>query len=236
MVSGKAFWRGNGWEVKPDQAPTSDFFDHLETINGPGYDGALVELNFTDPRQARPKQRALFFALIHDIWEWTGQPEEWLKAYFYSRYTIRTNGKSISLANGTVSTVSDATYLIDDVVDFIFTYGVPVKVGYELLPRDEEHFQWRCIRHKKCLICGRHADFHHMDAVGMGRNRDHIDHTKHRVAALCRKHHTEIHKIGVPVFLKKHHLTRIGIKVSKKTLKELKIKGDYNHGNNSSIK
>lgn len=210
MVSGKAFWRGNGWEVKPDQAPTSDFFDHLETINGPDYDGALVELNFTDPRQARPKQRALFFALIHDIWEWTGQPEEWLKTYFYSRYTIRTNGKSISLANGTVSTVSDATYLIDDVVDFIFTYGVPVKVGYELLPRDEEHFQWRCIRHKKCL--------------------------KHRVAALCRKHHTEIHKIGVPAFLKKHHLTRIGIKVSKKTLKELKIKGDYNHGNNSSIK
>lgn len=227
MISGTATWKGDRWEVIPDKPPGHPFLEHLETLNSGEAEKIKVMLEFPDPRQARPKQRALFFALLHDIWDYTGQPEEWLKDYFYSRFTIRTVGKTISLSNVTESTVSDANFLIDDVIDFIFEYEVPVKTGYALLPRDENHFQWRCIRHRKCLVCGQHADIHHVDELGAGRNRNKQDHTKFRLAALCREHHTEIHQIGVQEFLQRHHLTGIGIKVDKETLKRIGLQGIY---------
>lgn len=231
MISGTATWKGDRWEVIPDKPPGQPFFEHLETLNAGETEKIKVMLEFPDPRQARPKQRALFFALLHDIWDYTGQPEEWLKDYFYSRFTIRTVGKTISLSNVTESTVSDANFLIDDVIDFIFEYEVPVKTGYALLPRDENHFQWRCIRHRKCLVCGQHADIHHVDELGAGRNRNKQDHTKFRLAALCREHHTEIHQIGVQEFLQRHHLTGIGIKVDKETLKRIGLQGIYKERN-----
>lgn len=231
MISGTATWKGDRWEVIPDKPPGQLFFEHLETLNSGENEKIKVMLEFPDPRQARPKQRALFFALLHDIWDYTGQPEGWLKDYFYSRFTIRTAGKTISLSNETESTVSDATFLIDDVIDFIFEYEIPVKTGYALLPRDENHFQWRCIRHRKCLVCGQHADIHHVDELGAGRNRNKQDHTKFRLAALCREHHTEIHQIGVQEFLQCHHFTGIGIKADKETLKRIGLQGIYKERN-----
>ncbi|RDG20905.1 hypothetical protein DQM14_02145 [Limosilactobacillus fermentum] len=231
MISGTATWKDDRWEVIPDKPPGQLFFEHLETLNSEEPEKIKVMLEFPDPRQARPKQRALFFALLHDIWDYTGQPEGWLKDYFYSRFTIRTAGKTISLSNETESTVSDATFLIDDVIDFIFEYEIPVKTGYALLPRDENHFQWRCIRHRKCLVCGQHADIHHVDELGAGRNRNKQDHTKFRLAALCREHHTEIHQIGVQEFLQRHHFTGIGIKVDADTLKSIGLQGIYKERN-----
>lgn len=231
MISGTATWKGDRWEFIPDKPPGQLFFEHLETLNSGKTEKIKVMLEFPDPRQVRPKQRALFFALLHDIWDYTGQPEEWLKDYFYSRFTIRTAGKTISLSNVTEGTVSDATFLIDDVIDFIFEYEVPVKTGYALLPRDENHFQWRCIRHRKCLVCGQHTDIHHVDELGAGRNRNKQDHTKFRLAALCREHHTEIHQIGVQEFLQRHHFTGIGIKIDKETLKRIGLQGIYKERN-----
>lgn len=230
MISGKAFWQEGGyWVVKPDRTPN---FDHIRTINDGEINGVPVELETVDPRQARPKQRALFFALLQDIWQWSGEDKEFLKEWFYTRYTIRTAGKTISLADRTENTVTDAKFLIDDVINFIFEYDVPVKAGYELLPRDEEYMQYLSIKHRKCLICGLRADIHHVDEIGMGRDRNHIDHTQHRLAALCRKHHTEAHQLGLTEFCKRHHLTRLGIKVNAETLKQIGLRGEY-HGSSN---
>lgn len=227
MASGKATWQGDHWEIYPDKMPNGSLFERLKTLNDGDTVNVPVEFNFTDKRKARPKQRALFFALLHDIWMWTGEDEEFLKDYFYSRYVIRTNGKTISLANDTANTVSDATFLIDDVVNFIFEFNVPVETGYELLPRDEEYWQYLSIKHRKCLICGKRADIHHVDEIGAGRNRNHIDHTKLRLAALCRVHHEICHKLGPTAFCQKYKLTRLGIRVDAKTLKQIGVKGNY---------
>lgn len=231
MISGTATWKGDRWEVIPDKPPGQLFFEHLETLNSGENEKIKVMLEFPDPRQARPKQRALFFALLQDIWRWSGEPVNWLKEYFYARYTIRTQGDEISLANDTSNSVTEARYLLDDVVKFIFEYDVPIRSGYMLLPRDESNFQYQCIKHRKCLICGRHADIHHVDELGAGRNRNKQDHTKFRLAALCREHHTEIHQIGVQEFLQRHHLTGIGIKVDKETLKRIGLQGIYKERN-----
>lgn len=226
MLSGKALWRDGVWLVKLDQEAN---FEHIQTINSNQVASVPVEMEFTDPRKARPKQRALFFALLGDIHNWSGEPTEWLKEYFYTLYTIKTAGRVISLANDTQNTVSDARKLIDQVVDFIFEFDVPIKQGYELLPRDENNFQYECIRHRKCLVCGKCADIHHVDEIGAGRNRNKVDHTKLRISALCREHHEEFHQIGLKAFLKRHHLTSIGIKVDADTLKKIGVRGNYDN-------
>lgn len=224
MESGKAYWRNDRWIIIPDNEQN---LERVETLNGGKTDGVPIVFELADPRKARPKQRALFFSLLGDIHNWSGEPTEWLKDYFYTRYTIKTAGAEISLADDTKNTVSDATELIEDVVDFIFEFGVPIHEGYTLLPRNENYFQYECIKHRQCLVCGQHADIDHIDEIGAGRNRTHLNHTQFRLAALCRVHHTERHKIGTRRFCQLHHLTNIGIKVDAQTLKRIGVQGRY---------
>lgn len=233
MLPGKAYYQDGRWVILLDEEPN---FDRVRTLNDGKSNGAPVQVEFTDPRKARPKQRALFFALLGDISKWSGVPAKWLKEYFYTRYTVKTAGKEISLANDTQSTVTDATVLLDDVIRYVFEFDVPINEAYLLLPKDENVFQYECIKHRDCLICGRRADIHHLEDVvgnnvGMGRNRRYMDHTKSRLVALCRKHHNEIHQVGTTKFCQIHHLTNIGIKVDAATLKRIGVQGNYEERN-----
>ena len=207
-----------------DRAPN---LDHLETVNGQT-NQVWVDLTFADPRKARPQQRRLFFALLNDITEHFIVPQEFLKDMFYTQYEFYTAGKEISLADDTQSSVSDANILLDLVVDFMFEWRVPFKKGYELLPKDEQYYQFECCRHRVCMVCGQeHADINHVDVVGSGRDRNHLDHTKLRVNCLCRKHHTEWHKIGPQAFASKYHVPVNGIRLDKETLQKIGVLGDY---------
>jgi len=62
------------------------------------------------------------------------------------------------------------------------------------------------VKFKKCIICGKHADIHHLDAIGMGNNRKGYDDSNSRKIGLCREHHSEAHAIGVLKFQQKYHL------------------------------
>ena len=226
LRSGKAYWEQGGWWIAPDETPN---LSHIETMYGKT-SGVPVQYEIPDRRKARPKQRRLFFALIGDIHRWSGEPVEWLKEYFYLQFVIKFAGKEISLSDTTTNTVTDATELINLVIDFIFDYQVPINDGYPLLPRDESYFQFKCIQHRRCLICGRAADINHIDEVGMGRNRNKLDHTQARLSALCRVHHTEWHQIGNQAFCNKYRLTNLGVKVNAETLKRIGMKGAYHDG------
>ena len=224
--SAKGYWTSDmkHYYLVPDVAPNKD---HILTINNNKLNGADVEWHLVDPRKARPKQRALFWALMGDIAQWNGYEPDDMRYYFYNRFMVAHEGKEISLADTTMNTVTDAKELIDDVIDYIFEFRVPVKAGYELLPRNEEHYQYQCLRHRMCVICGQHADIHHIDEIGMGRDRTKLDHTKFHLMALCPAHHTEFHKIGPTAFGNKYHLNMTGIKADKETLKQIGVKGNY---------
>ena len=78
----------------------------------------------------------------------------------------------------------------------------------------------------KCVCCqkdkrtiGMHL--HHTNAVGMGRDKKKIDHSKHKFLMLCAVHHKEAHDIGQQTFNNKYHLD--GIKLSKESLVELRL-------------
>lgn len=224
MESGLAYWQKGYIIIKSDVEPN---LDHIATINGGKIQGVPVRFEFVDPRMVNPKQRKLFFALLGDIINWSGESKEMVKNYFYNKYWVDTEGQEISLAHDSTNTVSDAKKLIDMVIDTIFANQVPVKKGYELLPRNEEHFQYKCLMNRQCLICGQHADIHHIDEIGMGRDRNKVDHTKHHLMALCRAHHTEYHKIGPIAFGNKYHISTAGIKLNADELKKIGVRGDY---------
>lgn len=208
--------------------------EHIKTMYGENFKHIFARIEIVDPRKARPAQRKLFFALLNDIQAWSGAPmKDFLKDYFYTAYSIENDGAEISLADNTKNSVSDANKLLDIVVDFMFSWMVPFKTGYELLPRDENYFLYQCCKHRKCVICGQHADIDHLDEIGSGLNRNHVDHSKRHVIALCRVHHTERHQIGNQQFSKKHHMPLNGIKLDVETLKKIGVKGDYKEGENN---
>ena len=200
--------------------------DHVETVSGTR-DQFYMDWEIADTRKARPQQRRLFFALLNDIADWSVTPQDYLKSLFYLQYQIYTDGKQISLSDVTQSSVSDANVLLELVIDFMFEWRVPFKKGYELLSRDQEYYLFECCRHRVCMICGNRADIHHVDVIGAGLNRTHVDHTKRHVMALCRVHHSEIEQIGSVAFSAKYHVPVDGIKLDKETLKRIGLKGKY---------
>ncbi|WP_338208289.1 putative HNHc nuclease [Lactiplantibacillus paraxiangfangensis] len=200
--------------------------DHVETVSG-SHEQFYVDWEIADTRKARPQQRRLFFALLNDIADWSVVPQDFLKSMFYLQYQMYTDGKQISLSDVTKSSVSDANVLLDLVIDFMFEWRVPFKKGYELLPRDQEYYLFQCCRHRVCMICGNRADIHHVDVIGAGMNRTHVDHTKRHVMALCRRHHGEIEQIGAPAFSAKYHVPVDGIRLDAETLKKIGVRGNY---------
>lgn len=206
-----------------DQLPN---LDHIETVSG-STDKFYIDYEIADIRKARPKQRRLFFALLNDISEFYVVPQEFLKSLFYGQYAQYTGGKKISLSNETLSSVSDANQLLDLVIDFMFSWHVPFKRGYELLPKEEEYYLYQCCRHRVCTICGKHADIHHLHTIGMGGNRNEVDHTKRHVIALCREHHQEIETIHNKAFSRKYHVPLEGIMLDVETLKKIGVRGKH---------
>lgn len=216
---------GGAWlMIKLDHMPN---LDHIETVAG-SKTQFYVDWELADTRRVRKKQRRLFFALLNDIADHFIVPPDYLKGMFYLQYEAYT-GKEISLADHSRSSVTDANVLIELVVDFMFNWRVPFAKGYELLPKEERYFLYQCCRHRVCLICGKPADIHHIDAVGMGSNREHTDHTNKRVLPLCRIHHGDYHTLGPEKFSKLYHIPATGIKLDKETLRKINVRGNYNN-------
>lgn len=225
MLPTKLIEKDGEW-YQVQKLPHKPNLDHIETVSGSA-DEYYTYSEIADTRKARPQQRRLFFALLSDIYTWSCMPTGFLKNLFYLQYESYTFGKQISLSDTTESSVSDANQLLDLVIDFMFEWHVPFNEGYKLLPREQEYYLFQCCRHRVCMICGNRADIHHVDVIGAGLNRTHVDHTKRHVMALCRVHHSEIEQIGSVAFSAKYHVPVDGIKLDKETLKRIGLKGKY---------
>ena len=73
-------------------------------------------------------------------------------------------------------------------------------------------------------MTGKRAELHHVDRVGMGRDRKEIVHLGYRVMPLSRKMHTEAHTIGQKSFEEKYHL--FGVKLDESLCKIWNVKGE----------
>jgi len=171
-----------------------------------------VHVELVDPRRISPQQRRKAYALIRDIALWMGgTPMETVKEltkWIFQESDPATLEETFSLSDCSMEV---ARLYITFLIDFCLLYDVPCGEPLYKLAEDIGRYVWICALNKRCAVCGRHADLHHVDVVGMGRDRKEICHIGMRALPLCREHHTEIHSIGQEDFLRRYVLEPVKI-------------------------
>lgn len=166
-----------------------------------------VEIQMLDSRPLSGQQRRSCYAMIREIAEWSGDtPEEIkdaLKLDFWCGELLQMADRMFSLKDAPMSIVAAFQSWL---ARFIVRNDVPTKVSMLDYVDDVADYVLACLTAKKCVICGRKADLHHVESVGMGRDREEIIHEGMEVLPLCREHHMEAHTIGRDSFNEKYHI------------------------------
>ena len=143
-----------------------------------------------------------------------------LKLQYQTSLCDTLNDRLFSLSNAPMSLVANfQKYLIE----FILEWNVPTSIPLYEYAEDINHYVYMCVINKKCAVCGKRAELHHIDTVGMGRNRDEICHIGMEAMSLCRDHHCEAERIGRQSFFDKYHFDR-GIKIDETIAKIYKLR------------
>lgn len=156
-----------------------------------------------DGRHISAAQRKKAYATIADISAFTGYLAEEAKEWLKYLYIIRTGGKYFSLSSCSMDTARE---FINVILDYALEMGIPLMDFAGNRTDDIGHYLYACLKFKKCAICGREGEIHHVDAIGMGNDRRYVDDSEHRKICLCRKHHIRAHAIGMTAFEDKYHV------------------------------
>ena len=166
-----------------------------------------VYVEMIDSRPLSDKQRRMCYAMIGAIADWAGscteEVKEAFKLDFWAERVDTLADKIFSLSDAPMSLVAEFQRFL---VAFILTHDVPTKFPLREYVDDIEAYTYFCLVRRKCAVCGKRAEGHHIDAIGMGNDRTEEQHEGREVMSLCREHHTEIHTIGYGAFMKKYHL------------------------------
>lgn len=177
-----------------------------------------------DSRPLSDKQRRACYALLREISDYTGmgreQTKELMKLKFLAEELQETADSIFSLSNAPMSLVCAFQRFL---VRFILDWDIPCNFPLLNFVDDVQDYVYSCLVNKKCCVCGARADLHHVDHVGMGRDRREIVHEGMKALPLCREHHTEAHAIGQDSFKQKYHLND-GIEIDKTIAKIYKLK------------
>lgn len=193
--------------------------ERLKTLYGT-LDNVEALIVFKDKRKLSDRQRAFYRALLNNIFKWCGEGTNELHEFFKEEYFLET-GERISTKDNSKNSKSDMNKLLEIVIDFMFEFDVPFAKGYELLPKEDNWYLYQCCKHRKCAICGKKSDIHHVNAVGMGNNRKKVDNRWREFLSVCRKHHVEVETIGNEAFFEKYKVK--GIKLDEDLIKKLRI-------------
>lgn len=157
--------------------------------------------------QISEDQRKKIYALFRDIASFTGDSEENMKLVLKQSFVQDTQWDMFSLSNCEKKLAED---FIEWLIDFCFKMGVPLKESPKDYLDDTEIYLEMCLKYRVCAVCGRpNSDEHHVDAIGMGRDRREYDDSEHEKICLCRVHHTEAETIGWQTFAAKYHVKGI---------------------------
>lgn len=149
-------------------------------------------------------QRKKIYAIFRDIADYTGANKDYTKENLKKKFTEETEYEQFSLSNCEKQLASD---FIKYLIEFCFEYGVELNEHpKDLMSENLEGYFKICIKRKICSVCGRAGEVHHVDTIGMGRNRNKVDDSQSRKICLCRKHHSEAHNSGWHTFSEKYHV------------------------------
>lgn len=200
ITPGKAWLtERKGWVVQTTRPDIPNLSDEVRVI-------------WQDSRSITNEQRRKAWALMTEIAAYQGESKEEVYREQQTAFTLKhLELLQDGLFHLSSATVSTARAYITMLVEIIIEYGIPTKEPLYGLCDDIARYVYACMLNKKCCVCGRKAEGHHYDHVGLGRNRREIDHIGMRAYPLCREHHDEIHSIGEKAFDAKYHLEPITI-------------------------
>ncbi len=180
-------------------------YDDWYTMTKRGYKECLVQL--VDSRPLSDKQRRTCYALIGAISDYTGMgkdpAKEWLKIKFLLEDLEATADQLFSLSNAPMSLVCAFQRFL---VRFILDWDIPTNFSLLDMVDDVPDYIYACLIAKKCCITGQPAELHHVDRVGMGRDRTDILHEGLEALPLSRLMHTEAHTMSDQEFFDRYHL------------------------------
>lgn len=183
-----------------------------------------VRVIWQDSRSITAEQRRKAWALMTEISVFQGQSKEETYGEQQAAFTLKhLEILQDGLFHLSTATVSTARAFITMLVEIVIEYGIPTKEPLYGLCDDIARYVYACLMNKKCAVCGRKTELHHVDAVGMGRDRREINHIGMRALPLCREHHEEAHRIGNTAFLERYHLEPIAI--DERIAKKYNLKG-----------
>ena len=169
-----------------------------------------VRVIWQDRRSISPEQQRKAWAILGEICVWAGyhsSEKEDVNAHLKQRFLLQQveeyRRQAFSLSD---CTMTRAREYIDFLIEFCLMNAVPTRFSLAEYAEDIRKYVYACLMHKKCAICGQPADLHHVDAIGMGYNRNTKPQLGNRVLPLCRTHHTEFHTIGLSMFMERYHL------------------------------
>lgn len=223
IISGKIV------DVQPGYIVIRASYDNIDRMLTRRYDE--VQIGLEDGRRITPEQRRKAFALVGEIAAYTGYERDeahlTLKHEFMNKHLDQLQKELFSLSDCDVTTAKE---YISYLIDFCLTFDVPTKVPLTELCDDVERYVYACLIHKKCCVCGKKAELHHVDRVGMGNNRNEIVHEGRRCLPLCREHHTEVDHLGDERLCERYHVTPV--KIDERIIKtyRLRTKGAEKNG------
>ena len=177
-----------------------------------------IEIRLTDGREISSEQRRKIFALVRDIADFCGEEPEYIRKFTSFEYRLTNGIEPFSLSDCDMSTARE---YISYLIDFCFRHSVPTRDTLLNRTDDISKYLYTCLVHRKCAVCNGKADVHHIDTVGMGRDRTRINHPGMEVVSLCRVHHQEAHTQG-QAFFDKYHI--YGTKLDENLCKILNLR------------
>lgn len=162
-----------------------------------------AELRLDDGRRITALQRRKIYATVRDIANHTGYLPEEAKEVMKYHYVAVTGRDYFSLSDCSIET---ARIFINLLIDYALREGIQVQGNLIDHADDIGAYLVCCIVHKKCCICGQKGEIHHVDAIGMGADRNTVDDSEKEILCLCRKHHTLAHSLGRERFFRMYHV------------------------------
>jgi hypothetical protein len=189
-----------------------------------GADGTDVRLLWQDQDEITADQRKKIFAIVAEIAQWSAHDPEYVRKNLTADF-LRANIEQLQLSALSLAISGNcdkgtASLFIDYLISFCLENAVPTSRPLQEYADDLEKYTYTALLHKRCLICGKKADLHHVSQIGAGYSRETKPQLGALVMPLCRVHHTEYHSIGRTAFENRYHAVPVPM--------DKRIAGKYN--------
>lgn len=218
----KGFVRGmDGKEMHITLEEEMDLKELEKHIMGDGTIRAIVDIVEKD--SITHLQRKHLYALIGDVAEYMGYPDEVIKSFMKYKFMMEEHLEEYPSFATNEMKMGDAGKMIDMIISYCIQNEIPFRKQQFYLTADVSKMVYALTMKRLCVACGKpHAEIHHAtNLVGMGNKRAMHDHWNSTYLALCRAHHTEAHSMPLEDFCKKYYVKPV--KLSVEDLEEIRV-------------